>query len=230
MTWRIWEKRQIWKNGRNFYSCNLQVWLLYSYSKTIASPVNFTGKIFIKLTPGENEKCGEICTGVGEYTQMSICTPCKVANSTKIANLTEICHGFGEYMTIDEKKGDERLCQFTIFVKIATFQGPLLPSHFTFCQTFREISPNSICLLFCCVGHIRDVALSSRKDSTCGWIKRVKPLFLPNVACENSRFPSRFATENVSRGKTSATRRQKFHTDDVKSVQNPVRSADWWKE
>ena len=141
---------QIWKNGRNFYSCNLQVWLLYSYSKTIASPVNFTGKIFIKLTPGENEKCGEICTGVGEYTQMSICTPCKVANSTKIANLTEICHGFGEYMTIDEKKGDERLCQFTIFVKIATFQGPLLPSHFTFCQTFREISPNSICLLFCC--------------------------------------------------------------------------------
>ena len=33
-----------------------------------------------------------------------------------------------------------------------------------------------------------------------------------------------FARRNVS---DSATQRQKFHTDDVKSVQNPVRSADW---
>ena len=59
-------------------------------------------------------------------------TPCKVANSTKMANLAEICHGFGEYMTIDEKKGDERFYQFTIFDKTATFQGPILPSHSTF--------------------------------------------------------------------------------------------------
>ena len=108
------------------------MWLLFSYSKTIASLVNHTCKTFIKLTPGENEKCGEICPGVGEHTQMSICTPCKMANSTKMANVAETCHGFGEYMTIDEKKGDERFWQFTIFVKIATFQGPLLPSHFTF--------------------------------------------------------------------------------------------------
>ena len=35
---------------------------------------------------------------------------------------------------------------------------------------------------------------------------------------------------NVSRGGTSATQRQKFHTDDVKSVRNPVRSADWSTE
>ena len=35
---------------------------------------------------------------------------------------------------------------------------------------------------------------------------------------------------NVSRGGTSATQRQKFHTDDVKSVRNPVRSADWSAE
>ena len=31
---------------------------------------------------------------------------------------------------------------------------------------------------------------------------------------------------DVSRGGTSATQRQKFHTDDEKSVQNPVRSAN----
>ena len=154
-------------------------------------------------------------------------TPCKEANSTKMANLAEICHGFGEYMTIDEKKGDERFYQFTIFDKTATFQGPILPSHFTFWQTFREISPNPYVCCFVVVGHIRVVALSPWKDSTCGSIKRVKPLFPPNVAGENSRFPSRYATEDVSRGKTSETRRQKFHTDDAKSVQNPVRSADW---
>ena len=52
----------------------------------------------------------------------------------------------------------------------------------------------------------------------------VEPLPL---ACENIRFSSLFATGDVSRGETSATQRQKFHTDDVKSVRNPVRSADW---
>ena len=35
---------------------------------------------------------------------------------------------------------------------------------------------------------------------------------------------------DVSRGGTSATQRQKFHTDDAKSVQNPVRSANWSTE
>ena len=59
------------------------------------------------------------------------------------------------------------------------------------------------------------------------------PLFLDEtkarraVACENIRFSSLFAAGDVSRGGTSATQRQKFHTDDVKSVWNPVRSADW---
>ena len=38
---------------------------------------------------------------------------------------------------------------------------------------------------------------------------------LPNLACENSRFSSLFAARNVSRGGTSATQPQKFHTDDV---------------
>ena len=47
------------------------------------------------------------------------------------------------------------------------------------------------------------------------------------IACENIRFSSLFVAEDVSRGGTSATQRQKFHTDDVKSVQNLVRSADW---
>ena len=50
------------------------------------------------------------------------------------------------------------------------------------------------------------------------------------LACENIRFSSLFAAGDVSRGGTSATQRQKFHTDDVKSVRNPVRSADWSME
>ena len=48
-----------------------------------------------------------------------------------------------------------------------------------------------------------------------------------DLACENIRFSSLFAAGDVSRGGTSATQRQKFHTDDVKSVRNPVRSTDW---
>ena len=51
-----------------------------------------------------------------------------------------------------------------------------------------------------------------------------------NVACENSRFSLLFAAKDVSRGITSATQRQKFHADDVRSVRNPVRSADWSTE
>ena len=51
-----------------------------------------------------------------------------------------------------------------------------------------------------------------------------------SVACENIRFSSLFAAGDVSRGGTSATQRQKFHTDDVKSVRNAVRSADWSTE
>ena len=36
----------------NFYPCNLRVQLLFSGSKTMATLVNYTGKSFIKLTPG----------------------------------------------------------------------------------------------------------------------------------------------------------------------------------
>ena len=36
-----------------------------------------------------------------------------------------------------------------------------------------------------------------------------------NIACENIRFSSLFAAEDVLRGGTSATQRQKFHTDDA---------------
>ena len=41
------------------------------------------------------------------------------------------------------------------------------------------------------------------------------PLGTP-VACENIRFSSLFAAGDVSHGGTSATQRQKFHTDDAK--------------
>ena len=36
-----------------------------------------------------------------------------------------------------------------------------------------------------------------------------------NVACENIRFSSLLAAGDVSRGRTSATQGQKFHTDDA---------------
>ena len=48
-----------------------------------------------------------------------------------------------------------------------------------------------------------------------------------NLASENSCFSSLPAAGDVSRGGKSATQRQKFHTDDVKTVRNRVRSADW---
>ena len=48
------------------------------------------------------------------------------------------------------------------------------------------------------------------------------------VLCPSLRMAE--VSPDVSRGGTSATQRQKFHTDDVKSVWNPVRSADWSTE
>ena len=47
------------------------------------------------------------------------------------------------------------------------------------------------------------------------------------LACENIRSSSLFVAGDVSCGGTCATQRHKFHTDDVKSVRNLVRSADW---
>ena len=62
-----------------------------------------------------------------------------------------------------------------------------------------------------------------KKEWKCKILRNDKSI----VACENIRFSSLFAAGDVSRGGTSATQRQKFHTDDVKSVRNPVRSTDW---
>ena len=53
---------------------------------------------------------------------------------------------------------------------------------------------------------------------------------ISQLACENIRFSSLFADGDVWRGGTSATQRQKFHTDDVISVRNLVRRADWSTE
>ena len=43
----------------------------------------------------------------------------------------------------------------------------------------------------------------------------VSTILSPIVACENIRFSSLFAAWGVSRGGTSATQRQKLHTDDA---------------
>ena len=50
------------------------------------------------------------------------------------------------------------------------------------------------------------------------------------VPWENSRISSLLSAGDVSREGTSVTQWQKFHTDDVKSVWNPVISADWMME
>ena len=63
-----------------------------------------------------------------------------------------------------------------------------------------------------------------------GWVISNFYMAWELVACENIRFSLLFAAGDVSRGGTSATHRQKFHTDDVKSVRNTVRSADWSTE
>ena len=47
-----------------------------------------------------------------------------------------------------------------------------------------------------------------------------KNQFKLDVVCENGRFSSLFAAEDVSRGITSATPRQKHRTDDVKLFTN----------
>ena len=47
------------------------------------------------------------------------------------------------------------------------------------------------------------------------------------LACEYSRFSLLVAARDVSPGGTPAPQRQKFRTDDVKSVRNLVRSSDW---
>ena len=60
--------------------------------------------------------------------------------------------------------------------------------------------------------------------------ERYTPAVKRKRSLRNSRFSLLFAAEDVSRGITSATQRQKFHADDVRSVRNPVRSADWSTE
>ena len=51
-----------------------------------------------------------------------------------------------------------------------------------------------------------------------------------NIAYQNRCFFSLLVAADVSRGGTSATQRQKFHTENVKSVLNPVINADWTTE
>ena len=45
------------------------------------------------------------------------------------------------------------------------------------------------------------------------------------MLCENSRFSSLFAAGDVSRGGTSVTQRQKFHTNDVNQRLNNISSS-----
>ena len=56
------------------------------------------------------------------------------------------------------------------------------------------------------------------KQFTTGW---------KNLPYEYSCFSLLLAARNVSPGGTCAPQRQKFHTDDVKSVGNMVRNSNW---
>ena len=54
------------------------------------------------------------------------------------------------------------------------------------------------------------------KLDTPRWLRKRDAKIVPSIlACENIRFSSLFAAGDVSRGRTSATQRQKFHTDDA---------------
>ena len=76
--------------------------------------------------------------------------------------------------------------------------------------------------IFGCVPSCNNYAHSPQQISAESSVR-----FIPMLACKNIRFSTLFAAGDVSHGGTSATQRQKFHTDDVKYVQNPVRSPDW---
>ena len=47
------------------------------------------------------------------------------------------------------------------------------------------------------------------------------------LACENIRFSSLFAAGDVSRGETSVTQRQKFHTDDINQCLKNKSGSNW---
>ena len=47
------------------------------------------------------------------------------------------------------------------------------------------------------------------------------------IACEYSRFSFLLVAKDILPGGTSATQRQKFHTNDIKAVWNLVRRSDW---
>ena len=60
------------------------------------------------------------------------------------------------------------------------------------------------------------------------FLRNQKFVFFQSViACKYSRFSFLLVAKDVSPGGTSATQRQKFHTNDIKSVWNLVRSSDW---
>ena len=52
-------------------------------------------------------------------------------------------------------------------------------------------------------------------------------IFFQDVACKYSCFSLLLAARNILPGGTSVPQWQKFHTDDVKSLQNLVRSCTW---
>ena len=65
------------------------------------------------------------------------------------------------------------------------------------------------------------------------WIHFLTDIFaalVDPVTCEYSRFSSLLAARDVSPGGISAPQRQKFRTDDAKSVRNLVKSSDWSTE
>ena len=94
------------------------------------------------------------------------------------------------------------------------------PYPFATLETKRELEPRCVLQLF--LGLLLAHFFPSRQQQC-----HVKVVFSQHIACENVRFSSLFVDGDVWRGGTSATQRQKFHTE---SVRNPVRSADWSTE
>ena len=58
----------------------------------------------------------------------------------------------------------------------------------------------------------------------------ISPLFRRQISLRKQPFLLALRRGDVARGGTSVITRQKFHTDEVKYLQNPVMSADWTTE
>ena len=94
-----------------------------------------------------------------------------------------------------------------VFNRLGCFPAKLLNSHATLIRRTKQLRVN----VSAKVKEIKIFRGHGQKNRFDLFLIQVKM----QLACENICFSSLFAAGNVSRGETSATQRQKFHTDDA---------------